>query len=205
MTGLKGGSVLITAFSEGVRGTATLRVASAPSSPSRVTKELPFLKEESGWVTAFGRIGTGKAPQAGDFNNNEHVRGFLVFEPSDIPTNAKIHSAKLILPDGAVPTGEVFPSFGSLKFEAVWYGLSLLPEAFDMTGYMVLQDAYGTPNPLIGVTGAVEKAFREGYRRFQIRFGFARPTDNDNDGEVYWIPTHIQRGIPKLEVTYSAP
>jgi hypothetical protein len=74
-----------------------------------------------------------------------------------------------------------------------------------MAGYIVLQDAYGPPNPVIGVAGAVEKAVQEGYQRFQIRFGFVHPTDNDNDGEVYWVPTHTQRGIPKLEVIYSVP
>jgi hypothetical protein len=159
--------------------------------------------EESGWVTAHKRIGTGKAPLAGDFNNNEPVRGFMTFDLSVVPANAKLYSAKLILPDGAGARGDVFPTFGSLKFESVWYGLSLVPEAFDMAGYMVLQNAYGKPNQVIGVSGAVEKALREGYRRFSVRFGFARSTDNDNDGEIYWVPTHLQNGIPKLEITYS--
>jgi|GEM_PF-4463801 len=213
VTGVSPGSEIITALSEGVRATASLTVTSVPSPPSpippsrpsRVTKELPFLKEESGWVTAKKRIGTGKAPQAGDFNNNEHVRGFMSFDLSVIPVNAKFYLAKLILPEGAGAQGDVFPTFGSLKFEAVWYGLSLVPEAFDMPSYMVLQDAYGNPNKKIGVSGAIEKALREGYRRFNVRFGFTRSTDNDNDGEIYWVPTHTKKGIPKLEVTYSLP
>ena len=158
------------------------------------------MSDESGWVTQGGQVGTGSdhPPQAGDFNNNAVVRGFLSFDLTSIPGNATIQSARLILPKSAQGSGDVFPNFGSLTFDAVWYGLSLNPQAFDSPGYLVLQNAYG-PSSVIGVTAGVEKALQQGYKRFQIRFSFSLGTDNDGSGEIYWIPD-----APSLEVVYAA-
>ena len=169
--------------------------------PARSVQALTFMPEESGWITQSGSIGTGSdhPPQAGDFNNNEAVRGFLSFDLATIPSNATIQSAKLILPMSAQGNGDVFPNFGSLAFEAVWYGLSLNPGAFDSPAYIVLQNAYG-PRSEIGVAAGVEQAIQQGYRRFQIRFSFSLGTDGDNSGENYWMPD-----APSLEVVYTIP
>lgn len=180
----------------------TLEQTKAP-----VTVNLPFMVTESGVVTHWGQVATGEThpPQAGDFNNNAIARGFLSFDLSSIPSNVVIHSAVLNIPKTAVEKdyGDLFPNFGSLIFEAVWYGLSLNPEAFDIPSYGVLQNAYGSPGPTIGVTSSIDQALQEGYSRFQIRFGFNLGTDDDDFGEVYWIPvTNGQGGVPTLEITY---
>jgi len=173
----------------------------SPIPPTPSTLNLPFMSDESGWITKSGQVGTGSdhRPQAGDFNNNDIVRGFLSFDLTSIPRNATVQSARLILPESAQGTGDVFPKFGSLKFEAVWYGLSLIPQAYDSPGYLVLQNAYGQSS-VIGVTAGVEKAIQQGYRRFQIRFSFSLGTDNDGSGEIYWVPD-----APSLEVVYIVP
>jgi len=159
------------------------------------------MSDESGWVAQGGQVGTGSdhPPQAGDFNNNAVARGFLSFDLASIPGNATIQSARLVLPGSARGDGDVFPNFGSLTFEAVWYGLSLNPQAFDTPSYLVLQNAYG-PTSVIGVTAGIEQAIQQSYRRFQIRFRFSVGTDNDNSGENYWIPDP-----PNLEVVYIVP
>ncbi|MEJ2211981.1 MAG: hypothetical protein P8129_23520, partial [Anaerolineae bacterium] len=159
---------------------------------------------ESGWVTQSGQLGTGASyvPQAGDFNNDAVVRGFLSFDLMGIPANAVVQSAALALPDPTL-LGEPFPSFGSLKFEALWYGLSLGPAAYDTPGYMTLQNAYGTPGSLIGVTAAIEEALARGYRRFQIRFGFSLGTDRDRSADEYIIRANQEE--PVLEVFYGLP
>lgn len=172
--------------------------------PTPSSVNLPFMMDESGWVTQNGLLGTGSrhAPQAGDLNNAAVVRGFLSFDLTGMPGNAIVHSAKLILPDPEV-LGEPFPSFGSLKFEALWYGLSLAPAAYGTPGYLTLQNTYGGPGPVIGVTAGVEEAISQGYRRFQIRFNFSRDTDGDRSADEYIIPVH--RDEPILEVVYILP
>ncbi len=159
--------------------------------------------DESGWVTQYGQVGTGAThpPQAGDFNNNTVVRGFLSFDLTSIPSDATIQSARLILQEPNI-IGEPFPGFGSMTFEAVWYGLSLVPTAYDMPGYLVLQNAFGQPGPVIGVTAGIDEALRRGYGRFQIRFSFSAGTDGEGSADEYIVPVGRPDGIPVLEVVY---
>ena len=155
-----------------------------PPTPTPSTENLAFMVDESGWVTQFGQTGTGAThpPQAGDFNNNAPVRGFLSFDITSIPSDAIVSSSALILPDPEI-LGEPFPAFGSVKFEAVWYGLSLTPNAYDTSGYLVLQNAFGQPSGRIGVTAGIRQAISLGYERFQIRFAFAASTDQDGSAD----------------------
>ncbi len=177
-----------------------------PPTPTPSTENLAFMVDESGWVTQFGQTGTGAThpPQAGDFNNNAPVRGFLSFDITSIPSAAIVSSSALILPDPEI-LGEPFPAFGSVKFEAVWYGLSLTPNAYDTSGYLVLQNAFGQPSGRIGVTAGIREAISLGYERFQIRFAFAASTDQDGSADEYII-RQVDRagGGPILEVVYDA-
>lgn len=183
---------------ESVSDTATVEVI-----VTNTTLNLSFMIDESGWVTNYDHVGTGSAhhPMAGDFMNNEAVRGFLSFDLTGIPSNAIVQSARLIFQYQYIQ-GEPFPNFGSLKFEAVYYGLSLVPAAYDTLGYLVLQDSYGQPGDVIGVSAGVEEAVSQGYSRFQIRFSFSLGTDSDGDGDSY-SPTFNRP--PTLEVVYSLP
>lgn len=174
---------------------------SQPEKGHLQTEQLPFMVNESGSVTPYGQVGIGveHPPQAGDLNNNVPIRGFLSFDLTGISRDALLHKAELNLQQ-AGPQGEVFPSFGTLTFEALWYGLSLTPSAYDSPAYALIQETYGKPGSVLGVTGALEKALKNGHRRFQVRFRFAVDTDRDNDGEIYWVPIHSAE--PTLQVVY---
>lgn len=185
--------------STGTSPTDTPSPSTGKKSP--VTVNLPYMPDESGSVTEYGHIGTGYShpPQAGDLNNNEPIRGFLSFDLGVIPDGAVIHSAKIILPESIEVLGEPIPSFGSLKFEALYYGLTLVPEAYDSSSYLVIQDTYGKPSD-IGVTTAIEMGLKLEYRRFQVRFKFAYRTNNDDKADEFIINED-----PILEVVYDLP
>lgn len=163
--------------------------------------ELPYLANESGWVTKLGHVGTGAdhPPQAGDFNNNEPVRGFLSFDLAPLPKNAQIESATLYLTDEEQRIN--FYEFGSLKFEAVFYGSSLSPSVYNTTSYAVLQNAYGKPSAQLVVIDPLQRALRQEYSRFQVRFAFTLESNNNNQGEIYGFHSHL----PRLEVEYRQP
>jgi hypothetical protein len=165
----------------------------------RAEISLHFLADESGWVTKYGHVGTGSdhPPQAGDFNNNEPVRGFLSFDLTDVPRNAEIESANVFLTEGQQSID--FNEFGSLKFEVMFYGSSLTPSAYNIPEYAVLQNSYGKPSSRLIVTDPIRAAIRQGYNRFQIRFGFAIDSNNNNKGEIYGF----YNNHPRLEVAYK--
>ena len=164
---------------------------------------VPFMAAESGWVTKDGQVGTGleHPPQAGDWNNNMPVRGFLSFDLTKMPKGLVLNTAELDL-QGAGPQGDVFPSFGVLTFEAVWYGLSLGPSAYVSPAYSLIRATYEPPASKLGVTDAVSTALSAGRSRFQVRFRFALETNGNNQGEIYWVPVHFAE--PKLRITYRS-
>lgn len=177
----------------------------SPSNSTSATVKLFFMANESGQVTNFGNVYTGldHAPRAGDYNNNEIVRGFISFDLTEIDDNAEINSATLKFVK-STETGAEFPNFGALRFEFLYYGLSLTKEAYDIPAEALILETYNEPT-MIDVTDALRRAKRQGYPRFQIRFSFSTGTDNDDKGEVYWIPVHDTAGVPVLTVTYNVP
>jgi hypothetical protein len=190
----------------------TLIVSSGPvpdtptptPTPTPSSMTLPYRTNESGWVTQSGGVGTGstRPPQAGDFNNNAIVRGFLSFDLTGLPSDANVQSASLTIP-GINQLGAPFPSFGTLTFEALWYGTSLAPAAYGRSAYTVLHQTNQEPSYPIEVTAGVEEAVSQGYSRFQIRFRFDQGTDNDGSADEYIV--RPDRGEPVLEVVYTRP
>ena len=96
-------------------------VLCTPTPPACVS--MPFVAGESGWVTEGGGAGVGPLhPQAGDFNNDVSVRGFLCFDLSGLPAGAAIYVAELKIPGDAIELLGNPSGLGALTFQAVWYG-----------------------------------------------------------------------------------
>lgn len=172
------------------------------STPSRWSAKLPFMRDESGWIATGGQVGTGSGqmPQAGDLDSDAAVRAFLSFDLTDIPSNARVQSATLTLPEADL-VGKPFSDLRSLMIEAVWYGSSLEKTAYSTPGYFMLRGSLEAPPYLIGVTTAVDEAMARGYRRFQVRFCFSLATDRDRSADQYIIRTDQQ--APVLEIFYG--
>jgi hypothetical protein len=176
--------------------------------PTPVAVTLPFMAGESGWMTEGGGVGVapGVRPQAGDFNNNAPVRGFLSFDLSGLPAGAVVGSASLLLPADAIHTLGNPSDLDALRFEAVWYGLSLVPAAYNAPSYLLLVETgegkYVVINS-ISVTEGIAKAISQGYPRFQVRFSFAKGTDNDGSADEFIL--WIDQVAPILSVDYVLP
>lgn len=165
------------------------------------TLSLPYMADEDGYVVNDSMVGNGP-PQAGDYMHNYYVRGFLSFDLTSFPSGAVVRQAMLVLPEPDI-IGEPFQNLGNLKFEAVYYGKSLVPAAYDTLTYMVLLDSNGQPSPMIEVSAGIKEAISRGYSRFQIRFSFSLSTDYDWYPELYILP--VYEDAPTLEVVYSLP
>jgi hypothetical protein len=176
--------------------------------PTPVAVTLPFMAGESGWMTEGGGVGVAPSvrPQAGDFNNNAPVRGFLSFDLSGLPAGAVVGSASLLLPADAIHTLGNPSDLDALRFEAVWYGLSLVPAAYNAPSYLLLVETgegkYVVINS-ISVTEGIAKAISQGYPRFQVRFSFAKGTDNDGSADEFIL--WIDQVAPIFSVDYVLP